>query len=224
PPRPPGAPAPTTTATTTAAAPPPPPAVAPADLEGLLPSLNDVRNIAGDQNLKGDDPVRQLAPLNSKDAGYDPPDCAVTVAVGVGEVYTVQPVQGIFMTGYFDLQNAGNPRGSVQSVAALADAAAARTQLTNLQSTWARCAGAGLKLTYPDTHRTVGFAVDPPADSGGGVVTMEVRTQGQPVRFVLAMAAKDNVFVEVRASATASERAHRAALDVVNYVLGKIPG
>ncbi len=219
----PGMTSPRTTTTLTTTTPPPPPTVAPAELDGLLPSLEDVKNFTGDPNLKAEDPVHQLNPLRPQDGSYDRPECAATIAIGIPDAYTVTP-SGVFMSGFFDLQNPSSPRGSVQSVAAIQDVATAQKQLGDLQSTWRRCGGSTVKLTYADNGHVVPFSIGVPADSGGGVTTIDVHAQGQPVRFVLAMAAKNNVFIEVRASATAADRAHQAALDVVNYTLGKIPG
>lgn len=215
------APSATTAATTTT--PPPPPTVAPANLDGLLPSIGDVKNITGDSNLKGEDPVHQLTPLSPKDGTYDRPECAATIAIGIPDAYTVAPL-GVAMSGFFDLQNADGPRGSVQSVAAMQDAATAQKQLGDLRSAWRRCGGSTVKLTYADSGRVVSFSVGVPADSGAGITTIDVHAHGQRVQFVLAMAAKNNVFVEVRASAAAVDRARQAAVDVVNYSLGKIPG
>jgi hypothetical protein len=220
-------PATTTTGSTvtrsTTTPPPPPPTVALADLDGLLPTLDDVKNITGDPNLKGEEPVHALIPLSPKDGSYDRPECAVTIAAAIPDVYPVTP-QGISVSGFFDLQNPSNPRGSVQSVAAFTDVAAAQKQLGDLQSVWRGCGGSTVKLTYADTGHTAAFSIGVPADSGDGITTLEVQTQGQPVRFVMAIAAKNNVFLEVRASATASDRAHQAALDVAHSILGKIPG
>lgn len=215
--------APNTTTPVTTTTPPPPPTVAPAGLDGLLPSLDDVKNITGDPNLKGEDPVHQLTPLSPKDGTYDRPECAATIAIGIPDAYTMTP-QAVFMSGFFDLQNPSSPRGSVQSVAAIQDAAAAQKQLGDLQSLWRRCGGSTVKLTYADNGHVVPFSIGAPADAGGGITTIDVHAEGQSVRFVLAIAAKNNVFIEVRASATAADRAHQAALDVVNYTLGKIPG
>ncbi len=209
-----------TTTKPTTTTPPPPPTVAPADLDGLLPTLADVKTITGDPNLKGEEPVHALTPLNPKDGSYDRPECAATVAIGIPDAYPVAPL-GVTMSGFFDLQNGSNPRGSVQSVAAFTDAAAAQKQLGDLQAVWRRCGGSTMKLTYADTGHTASFSIAAPADSGNGITTMEVRTQ---TNFVLAMAAKNNVFLEVRASSTAADRAHQAAVDVANSILGKIPG
>jgi hypothetical protein len=212
-----------TATTPTTTTPPPPPTVAPADLDGLLPTLDDVKNITGDPNLKGEKPVHSLTPLSPKDGSYDRPECAVTIAAAIPDAYPMTP-QGISVSGFFDLQNASNPRGSVQSVAAFTDVAAAQKQLGDLQSVWRGCGGSTVKLTYADTGHTAAFSIGVPADSSDGITTLEVQTQGQPVRFVMAIAAKNNVFLEVRASSTASDRAHQAALDVANSILGKIPG
>ena len=207
----------------TTSTPPAPPTVVPADLDGLLPTLDDVKNITGDPNLKGEKPVHALTPLSPKDGSYDRPECAVTIAAAIPDAYPVTP-QGISVSGFFDLQNASSPRGSVQSVAAFVDVAAAQKQLGDLQAVWRGCGGSTVKLTYADTGHTAAFSIGVPADSGDGITTLEVQTQGQPVRFVMAIAAKNNVFLEVRASATASDRAHQAALDVAHSILGKIPG
>lgn len=147
--------------------PPPPPTVAPAGLDGLLPSLQDLGNIIGYTNLRAEEPIRQFEPI-------DPHPTA------------------------------------------------AQTQSTNLQSAWRRCDGSPVNATYADIGREVLFSMGLPADAGGGVVTLEVVSL--PVHFVRAIAAKTNVFVEVRASSVATDHARQVALDVVSYVLYKIRG
>ena len=190
--------------------------------DGLLPSLDEVKNISGDKNLKAENPIHKLEPLDPKDGTYDRPECAVTTAVGIPDEYAV-PVAGFAMTGFFDLADPRNPRGSVQGVAAIHDATEAQTQLTNLQAAWRRCGGSTtVKLTYGDTGRTVPFSIGVPADAGNGIITLDISSS--TVHFVRAIAAKANVFIEVRASSTVTDRAHQAGMDVVNYILGKIPG
>jgi eukaryotic-like serine/threonine-protein kinase len=207
--------------TTTTAPPPPPPTVAPADLDGLLPSLEQIKNTTGDSNLKAEDPMRKLEPLDPKAGSYDRPECVGAVAAGVAEEYSV-PVQGFVMTGDFDLADARNPRGSVQAVAAFRDATEARTQLANLQSAFTRCGNSTVNLTYADTGRKVPFSIASPADAGNGIIVLVVSASS--VNFVRAIAAKANVFIEIRESSVAADRARQAALDIVNYILGKIPG
>jgi eukaryotic-like serine/threonine-protein kinase len=207
--------------TTTTPVPPPPPTVAPADLDGLLPSLDDVKNITGDRNLKAEAPVHQLEPLDPKDGSYDRPECAVAIAAGIPDEYPV-PFRGFTMTGFFDLADPHNPRGSVQGVAAFRDATEAHTQLTNLQSAWGRCGGSTVNLTYADTGHKVPFSMGVPTDAGNGIILLEISSS--PVNFVRAIAAKANVFIEIRESSAATDRARQATLDIVNSILGKIPG
>jgi eukaryotic-like serine/threonine-protein kinase len=222
--------APTTTTapaatTTTTPPPPPPPTVAPTDLEGLVPSLDDAKNLTGDHDRTVNRTYRQIT-RDPNDGDIDRPDCWAVFDEGAPDAYNVAAIAGFFSTEFLDTNDIHNEWQTAQGVAAFHDAAAAQAQLTSLQSQWRQCGGASLKATTKG--RTFGTSMSVPADAGNGITTMEVTAHGLPIRLVgvRAIAAKANVVIDVLVSASAADndRLHQVALTITNSILGKIPG
>jgi eukaryotic-like serine/threonine-protein kinase len=211
---------PTTTTTTT----PPPPTVAPADLDGLLPSLADVKNITGDQALAVHSTAHRLT-IDPDRAVIDRPDCWSVLEFGNPEAYDLTAVVGYSESDFLDSNDRTNQWSLGGGVAAFHDGTAAQAQLAKLQSIWRQCGGSTTnetfygRLTYP-------VSMKPPADAGNGITTMETVTETPTRRYgVRAIAAKANVVVDVGAwSSNSTERSRQAALDITNYILGKISG
>jgi eukaryotic-like serine/threonine-protein kinase len=67
-----------------------------------------------------------------------------------------------------------------------------------------------------------------PADAGNGITTMQLTGHGLavPLLGVRAIAAKNNVVIDVLVSAAAADadRLQQLALSITNSILGKIPG
>ena len=59
-----------------------------------------------------------------------------------------------------------------------------------------------------------------------GITTMVLTVQGPALRARddRAIAAKNNVVVDVNVNMVNTDRGQQAALDITNYILGKIPG
>jgi eukaryotic-like serine/threonine-protein kinase len=220
--------APTTTSaiptTTTTAAPPPPPTVGPADLDGLLPSLDDVKNITGDPQLTVHATYHQPT-TDRQGVSIDRPDCWGTADSGEPDEYDMAAVVGYSESDFTDTHDVHNLWSTGHVVAAFHDAAAAQAQLAKLQSMWRKCSAASINLTFPNGATTPVF-VKPPADAGNGISTLEASIQGSMrLYWVHAIAAKSNVFIDVSVdSTTSADRVSQATVAITNYILGKIPG
>jgi hypothetical protein len=221
--------APTTTSvlatTTTAPPPPPPPTAGPTDLARLLPGLDDVKNITGDPAMAFLRTYSQLI-HDPRNARVDRLECSGAFDAGIPEAYNLQDVRGYYASVFLDTKQ---PRRlqwvAYQGVAAFPDAAAAQKQLAKLQSTWRQCGASTVNATWPD-GQTYPVSLGVPSDDGNAITTLEVQPQTPIHLFDMhAIAAKANVFIDVIASSnTSPSRSRQAALDIVNYILGRIPG
>jgi eukaryotic-like serine/threonine-protein kinase len=209
-------------AETTAA---PAPTVAAADLGQLLPGLTDVKKITGDQNLTTGKTWDHLA-KGDRAGRIDRDECWGSIGAGTPDSYNVEAVFGYRASEFSDTHDPRNSTQVVAGVAAFRDADAAQAQLTKLLSGWHQCGGSDVKVSLP-SGQILTFSLGAPADAGNGITTMEVDTKGLR-RAVRALAAKDNVVVDLDMSYAASgapntDRAKQAT-SVVKFVLGKIPG
>jgi eukaryotic-like serine/threonine-protein kinase len=210
-----------TAATTTTT--PLPPTVAPSDLEGLLPTLDDAKNITGDHNLTVEKTYRQIT-RDPKDGSIDRPECWTVFDEGAPDGYNVEALAGFFSIEYLDVQSATNTWQASQGVAAFHDAAAAQAQLSSLQSQWRRCGGSTLTATMSGYSFKTAMSV--PTDSGDGITTVDLTAQlPLPVLVARAIAAKGNVVIDVLVSASGvgMDRLHQIAVSITNSVLSKIP-
>jgi hypothetical protein len=221
------APATTTAAaatTTTTLPPPPPPTVAPTDLEGLVPSLDDAKNLTGDHGLTVNRTYRQIT-RDPADGDIDRPECWGVFDEGAPDAYNVPAIVGFFSIEYLDTRDIHNAWQTAQGVAAFHDAAAAQTQLASLQAQWRQCGGSDLKATTKGYSFRTSMSV--PADAGNGITTMELTGQlAIPLLGVRAIAAKNNVVIDVLVSSPAADagRLRQMALTITNSILAKIPG
>lgn len=204
--------APTTTA--------PPPAITPADLPGLIPSLDDVKNITGEQTLTIGGVSRQPRPAPET---LDRPECRGALDVGVPELYGDGAMLGFYVAMY--VEGGGDSFNTVSvgpGVAAFRDGAAARTQLTKFLSLWRQCNGASVKDTWPNKAPFT-ISVSGPRDIGNGISTVELASEG--ALNVHAVATRANVVIDLLVSYTGNgvDRARQAAADVANQILNKIP-
>jgi eukaryotic-like serine/threonine-protein kinase len=213
------------TATATTTTPPPAPAVAPADLDGLLPTLDDVRNFTGDSGLTLHATSHQLT--DDPDApSLDRPECLAVMEDSAPEAYDVPAIAGDSESDFRDTRDRHNGWVVGEGVSAFHDGTAAQAQLAKLQSIWRQCGGSTAHQTYPNrgTYQTT---MTPPADAGNGITTMETVTEFPSISSfgVRAIAAKANVVIDVGAWSTSSiARRREVALAIANYILGKIPG
>jgi eukaryotic-like serine/threonine-protein kinase len=213
----------TAPAATTSATPPPPPTVAPADLEGLLPSLDDAKNITGDHDLTVKQTYRQPT-RDPNDGSIDRPECWSVFDEGAPDGYNVPAIAGFISIEYLDVHTATNTWQAEQGVAAFHDAAAAQAQLASLQSQWRQCGGSTLTVTMSGYSFKTAMSV--PADAGNGITTIDLNTLGLPLPVARAIAAKNNVVVDVLTSSSGADidRVREVALTITNSILAKIPG
>lgn len=223
--------APTTTTTTTARTttkitttpPAPPPTVAPADLDGLLPGLEDVENITTDHAMKVERTLHQPTPDPAR-GNMDRPDCWAAIESSAPEAYDGSGFTGFSATEILD-SNLNRQWSTGQGATAFPDAAAAQGTLEKLLSTFRRCGGSTLHATWPN-GKTYPVAIRPPADAGNGITAIDVVPQ-TPISIlcVHSVAAKANVVVDVQTCTSGKTDASRqATLAITNYILGKIPG
>ncbi|WP_197694104.1 sensor domain-containing protein [Mycobacterium sp. 852002-40037_SCH5390672] len=211
----------TTTLTTT---PPPPPTVAPADLDGLLANLEDVKNITGDPALKAGPVAHQPEPDPHR-GRIDRPDCWAIMEPGAPEAYDVPAVVGFAGSDFSDNHDVYHQWVLGQTVATFRDAPAAQSQLTKLLSIFRQCGGSTMNATWPN-GATYPVPMEPPVDAGDGITTME-HTPQTPIRMFCnqGVAAKANVVVQVgTCSNDSADRSQQAALTTTKLILGRIPG
>ncbi|OBI07238.1 hypothetical protein A5714_22655 [Mycobacterium sp. E2462] len=218
--------------TTPAAAPTTPPtpttttAVVVADLDGLLPSLDDVKTMTGDDAISGAASYHRPT-ITVPRAIIDRPDCWGAVSSGDPTVYA-SPLLGFSESDFKDTSPNSQLQWSVgEGVAAYAGNDAAHTQLANVTAIWRRCGGATTQETWPGNVQDT-VTIGSPSDAVNGIstITMKQAAPGRISAFgVHAIAQKSNVVADVFAFTNSSEdNAHRTALAVVNAILGKIPG
>ena len=214
--------APTTATDTT-----PPPTVAPADIAQLLPGVDDVRRMTGDRNLAAGKTSDHLA-KGERVGHIDREECWGSVGAGTPDSYNVEAVFGYRASQFADTHDPRNSIQVVAGVAAFRDAPAAQAQLTKLLDGWHQCGGSEVKNTLP-SGQILTFSLGVPADAGNGITTMEVVTKGLR-RAVRALAAKDNIVIDLDLSYAASSGTNtttdrpKQAVAIANYILGKIPG
>jgi len=211
-------------APTAASAAPPPPTVAPGDLAGLLPGLDDVKRSTGDQHMTAGKTWDRVA-SNSREGRIDRPECWGSIGPGSADAYQVAAVFGYRAAEFTDTSDPANTQQVVAAAAAFREPAAAQKQLTQVIAGWRQCASSEVKVTMP-SGQILTFSVGLPTDAGNGITTVAVETKGLR-RSVRAIAAKANVVVDVNlsyaATGTTTDRA-KPAVAIANYILGKIPG
>jgi len=210
------------TATSTTAA---PPAVAPDSIAALLPGVDALKNITGDQNLDAgrtwNHPARP-----SWVAAIDRPECWGSIAAGAPDAYTADAIAGYHATEFSDTRSLLKSQQIIQAVAAFRDPNAAQSQLAKLLAGWHQCDGLTVAVTSPG-GQTIPYPVGAPADAGNGITTLDLTPKDVQVRSVRAVAAKANVVIDVYVSCsgtTDSQPARTSAVGIANYLLGKIPG
>ncbi|OBG71901.1 MULTISPECIES: sensor domain-containing protein [unclassified Mycobacterium] len=209
-----------TTTTTTA----PPPTVAPADLDGLLPSVEDVENTTGDRTMTtrrtlhqptADDPRGQL----------ERPECWPVEESSAPEGYDGSGFTGFSAREIVDSHDVYHQWNTGAGVAAYRDATAAQAQLAKLQSAFRQCGGSTIKATWPN-GKTWPMTITSPADAGNGISTVQLLAQTTvPISCTHAVAAKLNVVVDVLTCSTTPTAAEsqQATVSLTNSILGKMP-
>lgn len=210
--------------TTITRTPTPQPTVAPASMDGLLPTLDDVKNFTGDDALTVRLTKHQPTPDSSRGTA-DRSDCWGVFEYGAPEAYDLGAILGYSESAFSDTHDPLTQWSLGGAAAGFHDATAAGAQLANLQTAWRQCGGSSITRTRSD-GQTYRVDLKPPSRAENGISTMEsVSDVGVPYTGVRAIASKANVFVDVGAWSTASvERVRQAALAIANFILNKIPG
>jgi eukaryotic-like serine/threonine-protein kinase len=211
-------------ATSTSAG-PPPPTVAPDAIATLLPSLTDLKNTTGDQNLEAgrtwDHPGR-----SNQEGSIDRPECYGSFAPGMAEAYTVDPILGYHAAEFSDTRTFLQSIQVIQGAAAYRDPAAAQSQLEQLLSGWRQCGGSTVIATIQDVG-PIPYSLSAPADAGNGITTLDLAPRGLQVHCARAIAAKANVVIDLSVTysgTTDADRPRQSAVSIANYILNKIPG
>jgi len=214
--------APASTTTTSA---PQLPTVAPRSAATLLPAVDDLKNITGDENLAAgqawDHPNR-----SNSEGTIDRPECWGSIGPGSPDAYNLDAMSGYHAQEFTDTRTLLSSVEVIQAVAVFRDVPAAQAQLAKVLTGWHQCGGATVNVTIP-SGQTIPFELSAPADAGNGVTAMDVTHKGIQVHSVRAIAAKANVFIDLYLSYSGkndSERPRQAAVGIANYILGKIPG
>ncbi|WP_077077227.1 sensor domain-containing protein [Mycobacterium numidiamassiliense] len=216
--------APATTAPVTTSETPPPPTLAPDNIIRILPNLDALKNLTGDQNMEAgqtwDRPSK-----SDQDASIDRPECWGSIAPGAPEAYTVSAILRYRAEEFSDTRTLLKSSQVTQAATAFRDPASAQSQLTKLVDGWRQCSSAPVTLTGPG-GRSYSLSLSAPADAGNGITTMDLEPKGLKLRFVRAVAAKANVVVDLIVSnlgTTDASAPRQTAVSIANYILNKIP-
>lgn len=215
--------APPTTAPSTSE-PPPGPTVAPEAIVKLLPGLDTLQNITGDQNLEAGQ-TWDRPDKSEKSAAIDRPECWGSITPGAPEAYNVAAILRYRAEEFSDTRTLLKSIQVIQAVTAFRDAPTAQSQLTKLVDGWRQCGGAPVTLTDLG-GQAFSLSLSAPADAGNGITTMDLAPKGLKVRFVRAVAAKANVVIDLYVSylgTTDASGPRQTAVSVANYILAKIP-
>jgi eukaryotic-like serine/threonine-protein kinase len=200
----------------------PPPTVAPADVDGLMPTLDEIRAMTGDQSLTLHQDKRRV--VNDPDlATLDRPDCIAALSSGSPDAYNVAAVTGYLLREARDTTNPAHPVQVAAGIAVTADAAAARTQHDSLLAAWRRCSDSTVVTTYPN-GTVLSNALGALIDSGNGITNLTFTTTPGNFRIVHLLAAKANVVVDAFVASDPTRPEEQAALALVNAILDKTPG
>lgn len=201
--------------------PPPPPTVAPADMDGLLPSLEDVKNFTGDSDLTVHAIYHRPTAADDRPI-LDRQECLAVMEESAPEAYDASALPGYSESVFEDPHNIWSVG---EGAWGFRDGAAAQTQLTRLQSIWRKCGGSAANQTFSD-GLTYKLTMKPPSDARNGITTMETVTEFPIPSFGFrAIAVKANVVIDVGAwTTTGTDRAGQTVVAIINYILNKIPG
>ncbi|WP_118914468.1 sensor domain-containing protein [Mycobacterium shigaense] len=215
---------PATSAPVTTSETPPPPTVAPDAIIKLLPGLETLKTLTGDQNLEPGQTFDRPG-KSDKDGSVDRPECWGSIVPGAPEAYSTDAMLRYRAEAYSDTRTLLKSIQVTQAVIGFRDPPTAQAQETKLVDGWRTCGSVPVTLTAPGGP-TYSLTLSPPADAGNGISTMDLAPKGLQVRFVRAAAAKANVVVDLyvaQLGTTDTAGARQSAVAIANYVLNKIP-
>ncbi|OBL04796.1 hypothetical protein A5646_16830 [Mycobacterium sp. 1245499.0] len=216
---------PATTAQLTTTTQPSAPTVAPADVDGLLANLEDIKNFTGDPAMEAGRAIHKPEP-DPQRGNLDRPECWAVMDVGGPEGYDLSALAGFAKSDFHDYHDVYHPWVAGQAVAVLHDAAAAQAQLTKFLAIMRQCGGATLNVNAPDGETPYPVVMNPPFDGGNGITILAALSQTSIRIFcVQGAAAKANVTVRtVMCSTDSTDRSQHATMALTNLILGRIPG
>jgi hypothetical protein len=207
-----------TTATTAKPSPPPPPPPPPptvdaAALPGILLSVDELKNLFGDQGLE---PVwtTDAIGLQPERGHVDDATCAGSFFKGTPTAYAGNEPLRFMGT---DIGNHATGQLFGQGAAVFDDAAAARKALQGYLQMWRTCVG----KTATVGIMTVTYGA--PVDAGGGMTTVEtdVKPTGPGGTFTHVIAVKANVLVDnILVSADMADRPQRLTQAMLDRIQG----
>lgn len=192
------------------------------DLVRQVPCVTDVKNFVGIQNLVAHEPMLQPQTPNGS---INPAECWPAVGGGVPSAYDLGTVIGFYGLTIDEPPTGTAPNQVGQLIVAFRDAATAQRHLADLASIWRRCGGRTVTLFRSEWRRPVELSTSVP-EVVDGITTMVLTAQGPVlrVREDHAIAAKNNVLVDVDIMTPDTSRGQQAVIGITNYILAKIPG
>lgn len=204
---------------------PPSRMVTPTGLPGLLPTIDDVKRFMEIPNLVALPPTFKPGP-DSDSASVDRPECWPVMGGGAPNT-DMQALVGYYGLVLIDDHDVPALKEAGQVLMAFRDPPAAQRQLAKLVSIWRKCGGSTMNILPPPGKQspTVAVSMGVPSDAGNGITAMVLTAQGPVLRSRndRAIVAKNNVVVDINVVLVDTDRGQQAALDIVNYILGKIP-
>jgi hypothetical protein len=213
---------PATSATTTATTPPPPPMPPPvgaAALPGLLPNLDEVKTIMDNPQLIAGPNSTGVAAPDPREQIYEPANCASSFSAGAPPAF-----EGTGHRGFLGTSQAQSPTPSVilgESVVTFDDAAAAQKALANYVDKWRRCANTRFTWKFVSQGQQSEWTLGEPVDAGGGITSLRNVNGDSPVTVTRAIAAKNNVLVDVQIMGSALAEQN---VTIARRILERIPG
>lgn len=208
----------TTTAATTPPPPPAPPPVGAAALPGLLPSLDEVKTIMNNQALIAGPNSTGVAEPNPDEHVYEPAGCASSFTAGSPSAF-----EGTGWRGFLGASQVQSPTPSVmlgESVVTFETAAAAKKALAKYVEQWRRCANTRFTWKLISQGQQTEWTLGEPVDAGGGVTSLRNVNPDSPVTVTRAIAAKNNVLVDVQIMGSALAEQN---VTIARRILERIP-
>ncbi len=215
----PGASATSTISATTTPPPPTPPPVTAAALAGLMPSLDELKTIMNNPALIAGPNSTGIAAPDPSQQVYEPAGCASSFSAGSPPAF-----EGTGWRGFHGVSQAQSPTPSVvlgESVVTFDDAAAAQKALANYVEQWRRCADKRFTWKVISQGQQSEWTLGQPIDAGGGVTSLRNVNDNSPVTVTRAIAAKNNVLVDVQIMGSALTEQN---ITIAKRILERIPG
>jgi hypothetical protein len=214
-----------TSASVSTSSAPPSPMVTPTGLPGLLPTIDEVKRFMGIPNLVALPPTFKPGP-DSDSASVDRPECWPVMGGGAPNT-DMQALVGYYGLVLIDDHDVPALKEAGQVLMAFRDPPAAQRQLSSLLSIWRKCGGSTMNILPPPGKQSppVAVSMGVPSDAGNGITAMVLTAQGPVLRSRndRAIVAKNNVLVDINVVLVDTDRGQQSALDIANYILGKIP-